>query len=83
MSPAEISDHANCRAGGGSVTDRDAEIAVKIVGLLLGRPFDERHAIGPARIVAAYRLECAADERLRLEPTTNPHAQVYTRRKRA
>jgi hypothetical protein len=45
-------------------TPRDAEIARGIAGLLLGRPFDHRLAIGPARIIAAYRNEAACNTRL-------------------
>ena len=67
MTPIAIALHANTEAPGTS-TARDAEIACRIVGLLLGRPFDDAHAIGPARIIAAYREECAADERVRANP---------------
>lgn len=69
MAPALIAENANAFApltGGVEVLPRDAEMAVKIAGLLLGRPFDNRHAIAPARIIAFYRAECAAAERLRL-----------------
>jgi hypothetical protein len=67
MTPVEsVADAANRDGIPGEVSTRDAEIAIRIVGLLLGRPFDERNAIGLARIVSAYRRECCADERLRL-----------------
>ena len=64
--PETVADWANRDGIPGEVSLRDAEIAMRIVGLLLGRPFDERHAIGPARIVSAFRRECEAAERVRV-----------------
>jgi len=59
MTTKEIAMHA-----GGGITERDAELALKIAGLLLGRPLNEALAIGPARLVAAYRVELAAGAKI-------------------
>ena len=59
MSDTTIAKHANAfnRIPAEKVTARDAEITREMLGLVLGRPFNHCNAIGPARILARYRLE--------------------------
>jgi hypothetical protein len=66
MTEAErVADAANRDGIPGEVNLRDAEIAIMIVGVVLG-PRSAGSAAGPARIISAYRRECEAAERVRV-----------------